>query len=198
MPIIICRRNLAPVYNSKLGKEVNFLNHLLLIPSEIRWGRIRQILLICCWICGLLLGIHYASQADDTYFLLMHTACASRVSITGLLAAVFLPFLFSAFAVYISHPELLLAICFLKAASFSCSSYGLMLVFENAGWLVRLLFQFSDYCMMPILLWFSARHIARQEKLLWQDLLICGLWMLIVGALDYCIVSPFLVGLIDH
>ena len=174
------------------------MNHLLLFPSEIQWGRIRQILLVCCWICGLLLGIHYASQADDTYFLLMHTATITRVSITGLLAAVFLPFLFSAFAVYILRPELLLVICFLKAASFSCCSFGLMRAFESAGWLVRLLFQFSDYCMIPVLLWFSVRHIVVQKNPLWKDLLICGSWMLVVGVLDYCIVSPFLVGLIDH
>ena len=174
------------------------MNHLLLFPSEKHSGRVRVFVLICCWICGLLLGIHYASRADDTYFLLMHTAATARVSITGLLAAVFLPFLFSAFAVYILRPELLLAVCFLKAASFSCCSFGLMHAFGSAGWLVRFLLQFSDCFMIPVLLWFSVRHIVKSVKPVWRDFLICSLWMLIVGAFDYCIVSPFLVGLIDH
>lgn len=174
------------------------MNNLLLFPSKIRFGNMRLIVLACCWITGLLLGIQYATQADDTYFLLMRSAASCRVSITGLLAAVFLPFLFSAFAVYISRPEFLLVICFLKAASFSCCAFALMHAFGSAGWLVRFLLQFSDCCMVPVLVWFSVRHIAKPEKSVWNDFLICSLWMLIVGAFDYCVVSPFLVGLIDH
>lgn len=159
--------------------------------------RIRLAALAFCWCSGLMLGLHYAYRADSTYFLLMRMAASCRVSIVGLLTAVFLPFLLSALAVYISRPELLLPVCFLKAFSFSCSAAAVSAAFGSAGWLIRFLLNFSECCTLPLLCLFWIRHISGVKRPAGRDFLICCIAVLTIGALDYLLISPYLVDLID-
>ena len=146
---------------------------------------------------GLLLGALLAPYAAEDYYLLMRRAAGSPVSIVGLFASILLPFLIAAYAVFISKPVLLYAVCFCKAVLFSFCCRGIQLSFGSAGWLVLILMQFSDLCMLPVLCWFSFRHLGNGTHQLKRDFAIVCLIGFAVGILDYCMVSPFLVMLID-
>jgi len=168
------------------------------MAHPIRKQLTSRILLIAVWVAGLVCGCFIAAQASDTYLLLMHRAANSSVSITGLLSAVLLPFLMIAFSVYISRPKLIYLICFLKACVFTITGISVMYAYGSAGWLVRLLLQFTDSVALLLLCWFALRHLDGSKDKLWSDTALCGVLTACLGCIDYCYVSPFLVMLIEN
>ena len=155
------------------------------------------VLLTIIWLFGLLLGAIIAVASGDTFFLLMRTAASSRVSIVGLIACSYLPFLFSAYAVYIGKFQLLYLCCFFKALLFALCACASLFAYDSAGWLVRILLQFSDILLLPVLCWFAIRQISGLNTLK-RDFSLCTACFVVAGSLDYCVVSPFLVLLIDN
>lgn len=156
------------------------------------------LLLACVWMTGLILGVFFSARSSDSYFLLMRTAASSRVSIAGLIASAYLPFLFSAFAVLIGKPWLLYPLSLIKALASGFGFSGAALAFGSAGWLAQPLLFFTDVCLLPVLCWFMIRHIGGAENSLKRDFFLCTAAAVLVGCLDYCVVSPFLAMLIDH
>ena len=155
-----------------------------------------KFLLALCWCGGLILGISFASSADDSTLLMMHSASMSAVSIPGLLSILFLPFLLSALAVYLSRSLLLLGVAFVKAFAFGFCAFAVNAAFQSAGWLVCMLLMFSDLCSLPLLVWFWLRHIAGDRRNAAADLAVCAAIALFIGGFDYCVVSPALAMLL--
>ena len=151
-----------------------------------------------CWILGLLLGFFFTAHAGDSYLLLMRRAAFSQVSISGLAAAVLLPFLFAAFAASVSAPRLICAVCFGKAFFTASCASGILAAYGDAGWLVRSLLQFSDIVSLPLLCWFSMRHVAANRQGIRRDLMICLIPSVIAVMIDFVVVSPFLAMLIEN
>ncbi len=151
--------------------------------------------LVFFWFAGLLSGCCFAAYSGESFFLLMRTAATVRVSIVGMFAVSFLPFLLSAYAVYCGRPQLMLPLCYCKALMFSWCAFGIQCAFGTAGWLMRLL-QFSDLLTVPVFCWFCLRHINRSGTFR-RDFITCTALYLLAGSLDYCVVSPFLVMLTD-
>jgi len=148
------------------------------------------------WFMGSLFGIILTEQSGNSYYLLMRTAASSRVSIVGLIASVYLPFLLSAFAVYTNKPRFIYFICFVKAALLAQGALAVALAFGSASWLARFLLQFTDLLLAPVLCWFVIRLLSGVVALK-RDFCFCSVIFLMTGSLDYCVVSPFLVMLID-
>ena len=122
---------------------------------------------------------------------MMRRAVSCPVSIVGLVV-VLLPFLFSAFAVYLSKTWLFLPFCFLKAFQFAYVAGSVSMAFGSAGWLIRLLLLFSDGCTIPVLLWIWLRWIGRGGRKALQQIAACTILGAMVWAVDYFVVSPFL------
>ena len=146
---------------------------------------------------GLFLGLFLASFSDASFFSLMRMAVSCRVSIVGLFAVSYLPFLISAFAVFIRKPRLLYAVMFIKMLLIAFCGLSCLAAYPSAGWLVRILLQFSDLLLVPVLCWFSLRHVCGAGNLK-RDFSFCTALFVFVCSLDYCVVSPFLVMLIDN
>ena len=155
------------------------------------------LLLILCLIFGISLAIILASGFEKSFLFLMRTAVSTRVSIVGLFTVSYLPFLFSAFAVYIHKPRLLLIVLIMKSFLFVFCGLSCIAVFPSSGWMIRALLQFSDFLLLPALCWFDVRHMTGHGSLQ-RDFSFCTALFLIAGSLDYCVVSPFLVMLIDN
>lgn len=128
----------------------------------------------------------------------MRAAVECRVSIVSLFLSLLLPLLFSVLAVYIRKPKLLLVICFLKASLFAFTSCQIMMAYSGAGWLVRLLFLFSDICMVPAHYWYWSRHVGGEGLGDWSDAAACAAYAVFIGSTDYCLVAPFLAQLISN
>ena len=149
-------------------------------------------LFIGLWLAGLISGTLLAALSGNHYFLLMRVAASSHVSIVGLTVTVLLPFLCAAFAVYTDRPWMLYAVCFTKVFTFAFCGFGITAAYGSAGWLVRALLQFSDICTVPVLCWFSLRHLSGRKNGWKRDIGI-GLGLVIpVICLDTWYISPFL------
>lgn len=157
----------------------------------------RQILCILA-LCAVFLagfGVLFARTAGDTYIFLMRMAASRPVSIVGSAVSVFLPFLVSVFLITHSKPWLVYLICGVRLFLFSAASWAIGQSFGSAGWLVRLMLQLPDLCLIPVLIWFSAVTLAGNCTK--RVTICCILFAAVIGMLDYCVISPFLADLID-
>lgn len=169
--------------------KLSFFN----LPSLGRKGS--ALILASFFFLGHLLGVWFSSGASDTFHTTMRAAVSSRVSITGLLAATVLPFLFSAFAVYAKQPICLIPIAFAEAFLFSWVGYGIYAACGSAGWLVVVLMMFGQLCALPLLYWYWLRHIGGSGFDLLRSCLILTA-LLAISFMDYYFVVPFLAEII--
>ena len=153
--------------------------------------------LACSFFSGLILGVFVSTTARDSLFSLMCTAEFGCVSIVGLLFVIFLPFLFSAFAVYICQSWLLIPIAFIKAFCYGFSYFGIAESFGAAGWLFQSLLMFSDTLLMPVLWWFWMRITSDKRNSLFVSTALTAIVTIVIGSFDYIIVSPFVTKLIS-
>jgi hypothetical protein len=152
------------------------------------------VLLGIFWFLGMLSAVVTYSQTRISFSSLMRLAAADQVSIVSLILSLLLPYLLSAFAVYISKPLLLLPIAFLRGFSLMLVFMGASEAFGSAGWLVRSLFLFSDLSFMPFLYLFWHRNISGVTQ---DGRWVCCMVGIFIACLDYRYVSPFLVGLLS-
>lgn len=148
--------------------------------------------LACAWILGLISGVFFSLYAGGALLSSMRAAVLSRVSIVPLLSAMTLPLLFSAFAVYISQPRLLIPIAFCKAFLFSYLSLALFAAFGSAGWLIHLLFMFGDILMLPVLWSFWLRSLSGGRSSALRCTVPVLIIAVIIGCTEYRFISPFL------
>lgn len=170
-----------------------FLN--LKLPNFGR--KVSLTILAVVWLLGLLLGTVISICAGDSLVSLMRMAVSGRVSISGLLSAMVLPFLLSALAVYIQKPVLLVLIAFGKAFLVSYLGLGAMAAYGSAGWLVRWLLMFSDCCSLPLLWLYWLRLLSGKRRFASIETAALMIAVVLIGSLDYCVVSPFLAVLIS-
>jgi len=160
------------------------------------WRKGAALILASSFLLGHLLGVCFSCIASDPFFSAMRAAVSSRVSITGLLAAMVLPFLFSAFAVYIKQPMLLIPIAFVEAFLFSCLGYGIYAACGSAGWLVVILVMFGQFGALPLLYWYWHFHISGRVFDPSRFCLVLAV-LLTIGFIDYYWIVPFLADIIS-
>lgn len=153
------------------------------------------VLLAACWAGGFLSGGLFCVFCDHSFFSLMHRLPYCSVSIVGQILFPSLPFLFSAFAVFIAKPRLLLLIGFLKAFVFSLVSMSFVLSFGSSGWLLRLLLLFTDLCSMPLLFGYQ-RKCLHASAVSGVELLAALSLLILIGSVDCGYVLPFLADMI--
>jgi len=154
----------------------------------VRW------LLAFCWTLGLISGIclYFALPSSGA---LMRGLLLAPVSIVWLFLSGVFPFLVSAFAVYISKPQLIFLISILKAFCFSFVALCLSDGFGAAGWLVRFFLLFHDMFIIPCLYIYWSRGLSRSDPVpLYENLSWFSLQILIL-CVEYRVCIPFLLRL---
>lgn len=161
----------------------------------VRRRKYSFLILALCYLSGLLFGALASRFAGNRLDLLMRGALSGAVSIVGLLCITVVPFLFSAFAVYLSHPALLFLVSFAEAFLFCFVSLGVMRCAGSAGWLIRWLLCFSGSVFAPVLYLYWLRHLTEP----FSGLEAAGMLSLclLIGSVDYRLISPFLAELIN-
>ncbi len=160
------------------------------------WCKLYPWFLAFSWCAGLVLGALLALNARSFLVPMICGAAARTPSVIGLFAVTALPFLLSAYAVFISEPRLMLILSALKAMGFGFCACGVSLAFGSAGWLVRFLFLFSDFCGIPALYVFWLRYLSGERRCTLPEL---GCWVgfsTAIGIIDLFFISPFLAKLI--
>ena len=161
------------------------------LSAVFRNRKVSTIILAFCWCAGLFTGCFFANHAGDVHFTMMRRAVSCPVSIAGLVVML-LPFLFSAFAVYLSKTWLFLPFCFLKAFQFAYIAGLVGVSFGSAGWLIRLLLFFTDGWEILLLLWIWLRWIGGGARQAIREITFCGILCSVIWIIDYFVVSPFL------
>lgn len=144
------------------------------------------------WIAGMLFGAMAAESANADMFLWMGSAGRCRASIVALLCVAFLPFLFTALAVYFSKSTILFGICFLRSAFLGYMLRGMMLHLGSGFWLYGFLLLFTTLCLLPLDCWLWVRYTSGRQSFRVLDLLIYVFTAFIIVALDHCFVAPLL------
>ncbi len=165
-------------------------------PMQRSSRRDTPFFLAFAWILGIVFGVGASYCASHSLSSLMRMTANSPVSIFGLLSAMLLPLLCSAFAVYISCPWLLIPTAFLKAFLYTYFSFGILASYGSAGWLIRLLLIFSDTLMLPVLWLFWLRGIQWGRVDFLYRLIPAVSVVFLIGSIDYSIISPFLAQII--
>lgn len=150
---------------------------------------------VAFWIVGLLVGLLFAYFYGGSFISLMREAVLQPVSIVTLFVCVFLPLFFSLFFAAIRRFLFLYFICLLKAISYGFTAALISTAFTSAGWLIRMLFLFSDTCACMLLLLLSLK-ICRTEqgnlrRRFWRYA-VCGFAVIFI---DHIYIAPFLRGL---
>ena len=129
---------------------------------------------------------------------MMRSVLDEPVSIVSLLFTAVFPFLIAASAVFLSGPVWLPILALIRGAFFSYCCLGICTVFGSSGWLLRWLLLFSRFAAVPFFYWYLRHYISGEHSfsLLVLFFLLC--LILLIGCLDYCMISPFLVNLIDY
>lgn len=137
-------------------------------------------------LCGLLTGSLIGFVSDD--FSVMRGSFCSSVSIVRLTVTVFLPFLISMAASFLDA-GFLFPICWCKAFLFGFFHIGVFSSFGSSGWLLRWMMLFSDCAAFPVLCWFWLRLIQNPDSV-FRDFLLCTAAVIVIGFLDFYIISP--------
>lgn len=140
----------------------------LFTAFRFRWQRFLRkgatTILAFSWIVGLVSGFLLSYHAGDSLCSLMRGCVYSSVSIVWFLSVSIFPFLFSALAVFLSFPQLLFVICFIKALLYGFLFVGLDFAWGSAAWLIRIAVLLDDLILMPICYWFWHIHISGEKK----------------------------------
>ena len=135
--------------------------HFIVSFCKRKWDKL---FLAFFWTFGLITGGMLFRYAGSDFVSQMPLAVSSQPSIFGLLISSLLPFLFSAYAVYIGSPRFLYGISFLKACGLGYVSFSVVSSFGSAGWLIRWLFLFTDISAAAVLYCYCHRYISGIRK----------------------------------
>ena len=157
----------------------------------------RSVILALIWFLGLLCGIGSLGYTGHCFSGFLRTSVLQPGSRGNLLIISLLPFLFSAFAVYLQRYELCAVICLIKAWLFGLMAAGYCFAFHSAGWLITSLVLFRDSLCQIFLWWFWFSHYPDRQSLRPVCAILCFIAVFLSVALDYCCISPFLAGFIE-
>ena len=150
-----------------------------------------KLLLLIFWFAGLILGIAYTYRAQP-FASLMRSAVSGSVSIVGLGAVLFLPYLLTVSTVCFFRSIYLIPVAFCKAFAYGVCAACVEVAFGEAGWLIRLLLLFSDTASLPVLLWLWLRCLDNNRIARKQAFLKSAGALAIIGVVDYMVIAPFL------
>lgn len=165
------------------------------LPQQL-WRKYCRLFLALFWLGGFLCGVLTSLKWEGVVSSLIGSAFAESISMVVLVLVTFFPFLISAFAVSASCPVLILPISFCKAFLFSFVSFGFWRFYGSAGWMVHLLLMFPNLVAMPSLYYFWQRHISGEQGVQRWELIGALMLCVLLGSIEYCILSPLLGRLI--
>lgn len=120
----------------------------------------------------------------------MRSFLSDSVSIVNLILFTFLPFLITAYAVFLKMPGLIFPIAFIKGFLFSVSALHITLYFVEIGCLARYILLFSDVMSLPLLFFFWRRHISGIHTCSGVEILFYFSLVSLICSIDYCLISP--------
>lgn len=148
--------------------------------------------LFLAWIGGISFG---CSLYEPLPLILMRSVVITPMSIVGVFVCEFLPLACTYFSFLLDKPIIILIVCFLKAAAYGYTVKLISCCFLSAGWLVQLLFLFSDSCLLFLLFFIWIYHVVGRENREYAMMNICSILCVLIIFADVYVIHPFLEGL---
>lgn len=162
----------------------------------IRKKSVYQIsVLVLSWVLGSLSSLLFAKHYC---FSLMCPLTVERVSIVGMIVSLTLPFILSYILLNRCHFLTIIPVLFLKAFGYMFCYYSITYFYGTAGWLVRLFLMFSDTFSVFILLHFCYRFASGKTDNMLRYFQIAFMVLILFCCLDYYVISPFSMMLINY
>ena len=165
--------------------------------SAAKFRKGSTIFLALFWFLGLLSGVLFFHASGSSFNSMMRSILMDTVSIVDLVSVAMLPFLLSAFAVFLSSPWLLLSIAFFRAFLLSFVSMQILAAFGSAGWLLRLLLLFSDLLSAPLFYLYIRWCLSSDFSHAFRTFFLIICCSILIGSLDYVYILPFLADVIN-
>ncbi len=167
-------------------------------PRKSAWRKYCLWALSAVCFAGFLLGVVFGPKERGILFSLMIPAVSLKPSIISLLGISILPFFLCAIAFMNQTPAFALPVVFLKAFLFTYIGIGIYGAFSDCGWMIRLLFLFSESVSLPLLLGFCCHYVCGSRKLSFAAVAYLASTIFFTVAIDYLYISPFLSGLMTN
>lgn len=151
--------------------------------------RNKALVLAFFWLSGILSGLRFAFTVEELPVLIYTVTRQQQTLWTAIWSSCY-PVLLTAFAARYSK-ACGLGVSFFYAFRFAFSAVGMLLTFGPCGWLIQFLYLWPDYLLIPWLYILWLRILSNQGN---QNryFAICFFLAIIVGMLQFCIISPFL------
>ena len=147
---------------------------------------------------GFFTGAGYARTVSFLFLPYLNAAITHNFSFFGFTFAHALPLVLSILIVRFRRIYFLYILAAFKAFSFSFCLCAIGYCFGSAGWLIRFLLLFSDSCILPCLIWLWLRCFSRKCIAFKKDLTACIGITVLVGFIDYFVISPFLLSVFNY
>lgn len=156
---------------------------------------LRICLIVISWILGSLSALLFIKLS---FISLMYPVFVERVSIVGMIASLILPIFLSYILLCRGYFYTILPVIFLKAFGYMYCYFCITYSFGSAGWLVRAFLLFSDTVAIILLLHFVYRFAAGDNTELLRSFRSAMIVLMLAGCLDYYIISPYIMMLINY
>lgn len=154
-----------------------------------------KFLISVVWILGLVIGM-YISQISPWSFISAQSISNSILLYPDGMLIMISSMLIGCLACIISH-RLLYIFLFLKAVVFAIVSTNIVLVFKDAGWLLRTLLLSTDTSLIIIFLLFSIRSVGKHFDTIMRNAAITTIVLSILISFDLYFTIPFTTSLLN-
>lgn len=154
-----------------------------------------KLLVLFSWLSGLLAGICISTNLSDLLIPLISLLPESRCSFINKIIAHAIPFVISILIIQKTAYYFLYPVIFLKALSFGLFSNSLFFSFGDAGWLVLILFSFSDFFSIVTLLLFWYRTIGGHKDRILRNGIFALVLIFIIVCFEQIFITPYTVSL---
>lgn len=175
------------------------MNHkrIFHIMHQNKWFCLKS-LLIFSWCIGVFLGTYFVSQMPLNLFSLMRSSFkGERFSIVGFLLVLNLPLVLSVISVALNKSFLMLPVLFIKAFLLSVCWFALYIAFGSAGWLVTFFMLLTEFIASILTLLFLFNYCEERRASFITDYFVMQIFIIIVGFMDYTVISPIWVDIIS-
>lgn len=146
---------------------------------------------------GFIFGCLIVSFSSGNEPTALYTAFHVKASFASRLIVMLFPVILTLLATYTRQIWLLIPFAFCKSFSFGYLSSSVIACCGSSGWLVQLLFLFSDCIAMPVLCWLWISSVRGNRNNSFTKCFAAGVLITSVVFLDNQFISPFLVCLLS-
>lgn len=171
------------------------MQHIIINKTNTKCSYFR-VFLSFIWLASIIIGLMIASRFKSIPHNLVIAVVNEKLSILALALLLIVPANLVILAVRFRMPWFIYGLFVLKGIIFGFSIFSFLIVYIDAGWLLCILSMFSSTCSIFPLIFFCFRYYGESSDHFVRDAIILVFLSVLIGGIDYYVISPFLLTLI--